>query len=590
MAAAIPINPSSIQWVSHYQSNRTPPQCAPSASSAVNVINNLGDFLIASNRCTCSPATGSVPSSCQYISVVPANSSIFANDCGQDPTCKKSCRVVGQYSTTNPNPCSTNFLSGAFSSLDFTTTALWDSSFKTKYFAYTTFSLNDASCSTVVDVNRTSVYPTCTQIKTGLYSITLKNTALNRLEFYACSDSACSACQMASSLSISSACSLDSKDSGTYFSIYLRGSLLSDPSLALKSSLPTRTTTQSSKPSRTSSPDPSPTPGPASNGALIGGIVGGVVAVAVLAIGLFAWTRARSKKTQPQAERAAAALPSPAAPSPPDQSLDTRDGPVSLQAHAQYSAPVEPLPVQAPASRFSEAPYSSGIRYAPGPQYPPAASYPNSPGLPQDPRYSQHYPPDSGYSTNPAYSPAASYPPAQPYYPNHAYSSYHALPDPGMNRNSQNSSYSPTDPTAYRFSAQLSPESDQPPNYGSLVKGQPSGPVYVDQKFQIASFRRDEQDPVHVPNSDSDPTPGASKHRTLDYSGSLGAGSRCVAVVPVGRNSPSDLPLKPGDVVILQNEFQEGFAQAFNQTTGLSGRIPVDSIVPLGQERYLPSL
>ncbi|KAI9207634.1 uncharacterized protein BJ171DRAFT_578747 [Polychytrium aggregatum] len=130
-----------------------------------------------------------------------------------------------------------------------------------------------------------------------------------------------------------------------------------------------------------------------------------------------------------------------------------------------------------------------------------------------------------------------------------------------------------------------------PPNYRESVSSSRSEAVHVDDKFQIGSFQRI-QDPAQFggPSQPFESSSSPSSHNPSVGRQSSQNAPKYVAVEHVSKFNPKDLPLNIGDVIVIEHDFENGHAQGFNQTTGLSGVISLSSVRPLGQERYLPAL
>ncbi|KAI9205560.1 uncharacterized protein BJ171DRAFT_62854 [Polychytrium aggregatum] len=514
----VPIDPSNIQWFIHHSSSRLAPQCATTSTSAAATVSNLGDYVLALNRCSCFAATSTTTSSCQYSAILTGNNTILSYDCGKDITCSKNCTLISSYPTTSNDPCTSNYVTGQYSVFDYTSTSTWDAGFKTKYFSYYTFSTNDATCAAANTANRTPVYPTCTQILPGVYGLTILNPTSGQLEFYGCGDSACNTCQLASAVNPSKACSVDATDSDTYFTTYRAGAILSDSTITLPSTFPNQT-----KP--TTGPTPSSTPSPSDNGGsnagLIGGIVAGVV-VLVAAVGGFIWFR-RSKSISSQSKPQGP----PAAP------------------HTEVVKPVPPpvfegnpqLDYGLPASQvaYSQPAYSRPAYGQPAYSQPAYSQPTYSQPTYSQPTYSQG---SASYAQDPRASFAPVYPPgsSQPY----AQSSTGYAASSASNEKAGISGYS----------------SGTPQHYGG---------------YQVPA-----------------PAPAQSS----GYSGSVGTATshgqsqtavKHVAVAAFDTKNPQQINLHLGDVILVQLPFVDGFAQGFNQSTGLSGLVPQNSLRVMGE-------
>ncbi|KAI9202490.1 uncharacterized protein BJ171DRAFT_569682 [Polychytrium aggregatum] len=613
----IPINPAQVQWLAKHKANYSSPECLVGVTSPATAIFNLGDVVLASNRCACFAATQTTNSSCQYISVSSATNTAFVNSCGTDATCKTGCQVVGSFSTASSNPCTSNYITGAISSSDYTTTALWDPGFNTNYFYYYSFSMGDTSCSSAFLANRIPVYPTCTLVMTGVYALTLQNANNGQLELYGCSDSKCNTCQLAYTDTRSNTCVIDSNDSGTFFTIYREGGVFNNPLLALPSGFPNQTVVPTTTKSVVASLTPSATPSPdtqssGNSAAIIGGTVGGILALAVLVGGIIAWRRFGSKNPKQDQARPTSTLSSTASQprSQPTvnssvveshQGYDTRGAPPppASQPYSSQAPPVQPFATQGfahpqhPGHPYP--PHSVPAQPLPGQPLPPQQLSPQAPY--QSPRQSFLPSPHPSAPYGAPYASDAAYPAGQPYPVSTAYApnsghpshvSYSAAPYPSpqgfLDSNGRPTSgfYNPSGP---RDSFQSAANVGTPPNYHQ-VSATPAGqPVFVDEKFQLGSYQRPAESfgqptSVYLPAG----MPGPSS--TSDESK---AASRYVAIKATSRDDAAGLALNIGDVVLVAQEFQNGYAQAFNQTTGLSGRIHQDSVAPLGAERFLPS-
>ncbi|KAI9202339.1 uncharacterized protein BJ171DRAFT_183249 [Polychytrium aggregatum] len=410
----VPIDPSNIQWVVNHQTIRQSPQCQPTGSSPITIVSEAGDFVRATNRCYCYAASSTNPGTCYYFSLSTTNHTISQYGCGQDTTCTKGCTIVDQFSTTTSSPCSTNYLTGAYSSSDYTSTSVWDSALNTKYFVYYTFSLNDNSCGVVSNVNRAAIYPTCTQLINNVYSITLQNSNGN-VDQYACTDAGCNSCVLANTLAVSNVCGLDSTDSGTYFTLYRRGGVFNDPSLVLPTKFPNQTTTN----------PPTTTPGTgstsnSSNIPMIAGIAGGVVVVIALVLGFVFWNRSRSKQAVPESTNLGNTHAHPGVSYPPVSNTDPLL-PKQQLANAPVAHGYQPQFTGAPVG----APYAAPAGYAPGNPY--AAQNYSAPYAAPGTSYAAPAPGAPYPAPGTSYAPPGSYP-AQ--YPNPAYGSYR---DPAVN-------------------------------------------------------------------------------------------------------------------------------------------------------------
>ncbi|KAI9205970.1 uncharacterized protein BJ171DRAFT_55769 [Polychytrium aggregatum] len=576
MVSPLPIDPSNVQWAIHHQSTRIAPQCATTGMSPASIVTNSGDYVVALNRCLCFPSTGNSTGSCQYFSLVTANNTIETVDCEQDTNCLTNCKVLAQYSTLTNSPCTTDLFTGPYSIFDYTTTTLWDPGFKTNYFYYYAFATNDPSCTTISQANRVPVYPNCTQILPGVSAITLLNPISGNVERYACTDPACNSCQIVSSTTPNTLCGVDSADSGTYFSEYRKGAIMSDPSLVLPSHFPNQSapavSATAAAPGPSSSTSTSTPPSDSSNAILIGGVVGGIAVIAIAAGAFILWYHRRSKRLQQQDAPVLPSLPSAAT-----QATASSNDSVSISASTQppsHFVPDTLAPVPVPGA----VPVSGPGFVPPGPGFVPPGPGP-VPGS-NDP-YAHQY--RASQMSN--LGPAAPYPPGMSSSPRASY-----LGDPaysGSPQSFQAPPYTTNDRHGNRGSFQPPVHPSQLPSYRASMMSQPSNtPVVVDEKFQIASFQRGNAEPEYIAYTNA----AAGGSRTSSgYSSQGSLSSKYVAVVEIPKVRPTDLALTVGDVVILQRGFQNGFAQAFNQTTGMSGVIPEHSVRPLGPERYLPS-
>ncbi|KAI9197107.1 uncharacterized protein BJ171DRAFT_602626 [Polychytrium aggregatum] len=406
MSAPIPINSSNVQWLVWQQSNKVIPSCATTLSSPASTIGILGDFIVATNRCSCSPSSSqNTSASCAYSTIQASNNTILYYNCGKDTTCTKGCSFVSAVSTLSVSPCAIGF-TGQYGSSDYTSTSTWDSSFMTSHFAYATFTVNDATCRFPGDSNRIPVYPTCTKVLAGVYGYTIANPSSGMLEQYGCSDAGCNTCQLASRGPISAACTANIGDSDTFYTEYRAGIFLSDPTLQLPTTFPNQTRPIATTTATPYPDSPSPSTDAGSSAGLIGGIVAGVVAL-VVAVGVFVWLRRSKSEGKPSYPQAPVSHPI------ASSSALVNDRPTSVyipysQATQVPSANIQPAYSQ-PAYSQPPASYPYGSAAVPMPSHAPTVSQSYSGSLqpPQShiagvPQYSSYRNPSPVLASAPA--------------------------------------------------------------------------------------------------------------------------------------------------------------------------------------------
>ncbi|KAI9193458.1 uncharacterized protein BJ171DRAFT_526677 [Polychytrium aggregatum] len=333
MSAVTPIDPTNIMWITTHSSVRMNPQCATASMSGLQVVTQSGDWVYATNRCMCLPSTSG--ETCFYFSLSTTLNTVDYITCGTDNTCKSNCQA-SEFSIASVNPCASNGFTGTYSKNDFTTSDTWESGFNTPYFYYWSYSYNDPTCKNPASGTRIPMYPTCTQVLNGVYSITINNTLGGTIDAYECTDSTCSTCQLAWAHTLfGNVCQYDSGSSGTNYSTYEGGGMPSTPSLTFRTALPSKGAPTPAVTGASSTPSPSDVQ-PAQSGSnmpLIVGMVGGFI-VLLLAVGggLVFWYRVKMATIKNQA---------PPAPPPPDVT------PVGPPTHYQISTASSAVPVAA---------------------------------------------------------------------------------------------------------------------------------------------------------------------------------------------------------------------------------------------------
>ncbi|KAI9197231.1 uncharacterized protein BJ171DRAFT_521647 [Polychytrium aggregatum] len=236
-SALVPIQPNSLQWFVSYTSTYAPVSCL-SAATPSELLSNLGDSLLLTNRCLCSKQSS--PTVCSYITRNPTSKNLDFYSCGSDAACKKGCKLDGSLKTTSSLSCN-SALRTVLSTQDYTSPSTWDPHLNTPYFLYYTYASNDATCSILYEVYRFPVYPTCTHINGSAYGLSLLNPTSHYLELFACSDPRCNTCHFVRSDYVRDQCVLGVSADEQALNSYVGGARLNNPNVVISSTFPNQT-------------------------------------------------------------------------------------------------------------------------------------------------------------------------------------------------------------------------------------------------------------------------------------------------------------------------------------------------------------